>query len=89
MSIVNALGARVPVPEIVLPLGISFYTFQGMSYLLDVYLRKTAVQKNPFLVLLYIILFPQLVAGPIVNYTDVEHERVSRTHSIAGFSEGM
>ena len=89
VSIVNALGAHIPVPEIVLPLGISFYTFQGMSYLLDVYLGKTAVQKNPFLVLLYIILFPQLVAGPIVNYTDVEHELVSRTHSVAGFSEGM
>ena len=89
VSIVNDLGAHIPVPEIVLPLGISFYTFQGMSYLLDVYLGKTAVQKNPFLVLLYIILFPQLVAGPIVNYTDVEHELVSRTHSVAGFSEGM
>lgn len=89
VSAVNLLGFSFAVPEIVLPLGISFYTFQGMSYLLDVYMGRCAVQKNPFLVLLYIILFPQLVAGPIVNYTDVEKELSCREHTLAGFSEGI
>ncbi|MBE6599345.1 MAG: MBOAT family protein, partial [Ruminococcaceae bacterium] len=72
----------------VLPLGISFYTFQGMSYLFDVYMGKHKAQKNPFLVFLYIILFPQLVAGPIVNYSDVANELSEREHTIEGFSEG-
>ncbi len=89
VSTVNLLGFSFAVPEIVLPLGISFYTFQGMSYLLDVYMGRCAVQKNPFWVLLYIILFPQLVAGPIVNYTDVEKELSFRQYTLAGFSEGI
>ncbi|MBQ2724073.1 MAG: MBOAT family protein, partial [Clostridia bacterium] len=62
---------------------------QGMSYLLDIYTGKSRVQKNPFLVLLYIILFPQLVAGPIVNYSDIADELSEREHSLTGFSEGV
>ena len=89
VSIANSLGGSFTVPEIVLPLGISFYTFQGMSYLLDVYTGKSRVQKNPFLVLLYIILFPQLVAGPIVNYSDIADELSEREHNLTGFSEGV
>lgn len=89
VSIANSLGGSFTVPEIVLPLGISFYTFQGMSYLLDVYTGKSRVQKNPFLILLYIILFPQLVAGPIVNYSDIADELSEREHNLTGFSEGV
>jgi len=89
VSIINSLGGSFTVPEIVLPLGISFYTFQGMSYLLDIYTGKSRVQKNPFLVLLYIILFPQLVAGPIVNYSDIADELSEREHNLTGFSEGV
>lgn len=89
VSTLNLFGFSFTVPQVVLPLGISFYTFQGMSYLLDVYMGRCPVQKNPFLVLLYIILFPQLVAGPIVNYTDVEKELSLREHTMAGFSEGV
>lgn len=89
VTTVNGLGFSFPVPEIVLPLGISFYTFQGMSYLMDVHTGRCAVQKNPLLLLLYIILFPQLVAGPIVNYADIEQELTCRTHSLAGFSDGV
>ncbi len=88
-SVINSLGGGLTVPEVVLPLGISFYTFQGMSYLLDIYMGTQKVQKNPLLVLLYIILFPQLVAGPIVNYSDVSAELQYRTHTMEGFSEGL
>ena len=71
-----------------LPIGISFYTFQGLSYVIDVYRGDAVCQKNPLAVCLYIALFPQLVAGPIVRYTDVERELVCRSHSVSGFSEG-
>lgn len=71
-----------------LPIGISFYTFQGLSYVIDVYRGDAEVQKDPLKVCLYIALFPQLVAGPIVRYTDVERELISRSHSVEGFSDG-
>ncbi|MBQ6788730.1 MAG: MBOAT family protein [Clostridia bacterium] len=71
-----------------LPIGISFYTFQGLSYVIDVYRGDAACQKNPLAVCLYVALFPQLVAGPIVRYTDVERELVCRTHSFGDFSDG-
>ncbi len=71
-----------------LPIGISFYTFQGLSYVIDVYRGDALCQKNPLAVSLYIALFPQLVAGPIVRYTDVEKALVSRVHSVNGFSDG-
>lgn len=89
VEIANSVGFSLTVPNIVLPLGISFYTFQGMSYLFDVSSGRTKIQKNPFLVLLYITLFPQLVAGPIVNYSDVETELCARESTIEGFSEGV
>lgn len=68
-------------PEVALPLGISFYTFQAMSYMIDVYRGETKPQKNYFWLLLYVSLFPQLVAGPIVRYKDVEAEIANRTVS--------
>lgn len=88
LSLVRGLGIAVTIPEIVLPAGISFYTFQGMSYLFDVYSGKSKVQRDPFLVLLYIILFPQLVAGPIVSYSDIENELAYRRHTVGEVSEG-
>lgn len=86
-----ALAGRqlLPVREIALPLGISFYTFQAMSYVIDLYRGKTAVQKNWFRVALYVSFFPQLVAGPIVLYTQVENQLSSRSVSLTRFSYGV
>ena len=84
----HALGLPVPVPEVVLPIGISFFTFQGMSYVIDVYRRDTPPAKNPLQVALYIALFPQLVAGPIVRYTTVAEELVSRRENFDDFAAG-
>jgi len=87
-STLASVGLPVPVVSFVLPIGISFYTFQGLSYVIDVYRGDAAIQKNPLKVCLYIALFPQLVAGPIVRYTTVENELSAREHSITMFSEG-
>ena len=67
-------GTSVPVPQIRLPIGISFFTFQAMSYVIDVYRGVNPPQRNFGKVLLYISFFPQLIAGPIVKYHDVELE---------------
>jgi len=76
-------------PGIVLPIGISFYTFQAMSYLIDVFRQDAAVQKNPFNLGLYIALFPQLIAGPIVRYHDIALQIKSRTIDSASFAYGI
>lgn len=87
---VNALfGTHIAVPKIVLPIGISFFTFQAMSYVIDVYRKDVEAQKNPFYVLLYVSLFPQLVAGPIVRYRTVEKEIFERHTTAADFSDGL
>ncbi|ANX13789.1 alginate O-acetyltransferase [Fictibacillus arsenicus] len=78
--------ANEPLP---LPIGISFFTFQAMSYVIDVYRRDAAVQSNIFDLALYIALFPQLVAGPIVRYNTVADEIKKRVHSLELFSEGV
>lgn len=67
----SKLWTGLPVPEITLPIGISFFTFQGISYVLDVYRGDAQAERNPLRIALYISLFPQLVAGPIVRYTTV------------------
>ena len=85
----QALGLPLSVPEVVLPIGISFFTFQGMSYVIDVYRRDTPPAKNPLQVALYIALFPQLVAGPIVRYTTVAEELVSRRETFDDFAAGV
>ncbi len=82
------LGLPVPIPQITLPIGISFFTFQGMSYVLDVYRKDTAPERNPLLVALYISLFPQLVAGPIVRYSTVADEIRTRRETVDDFTEG-
>ena len=83
-----SLGIPVPVPEIALPIGISFYIFQSISYLIDVYRKDSDCQTNIFGLLLYIAMFPQLIAGPIVRYGTVAKEIDSRTVSSADVSEG-
>lgn len=71
-----------------LPIGISFFTFHSMSYIIDIYKKKTGIQKNPLNMILYISLFPQLVAGPIVRYSEIENEIMNRTHSLLNFVNG-
>ncbi len=75
--------------NIALPIGISFYTFQIMSYIFDVYYEKVPAQNNIFNLALYISLFPQLVAGPIVRYSLVENEIRDRNETYQDFSEGL
>ena len=71
-----------------LPIGISFYTFQVLTYTVDVYRKKAAVQKNPARLLLYVSCFPQLIAGPIVQYADVAEMLDSRPFNPSRFAEG-
>lgn len=85
----SILGTSLPVPEIMLPIGISFYTFQSMSYTIDLYMRNIPVQKNPVTFATYVTLFPQIVAGPIVRYSDVQNEIDNRTISLNLFGEGV
>ncbi len=75
--------------EVIMPIGISFYTFQSMSYVIDVYRREVKVQKNYLLLLLYVSLFPQLVAGPIVRYSTIENEIQSRKSSLDDVCYGI
>lgn len=75
--------------QIALPLGISFFTFQILSYVFDVYYQKVPVQKNFFDIALYVALFPQLVAGPIVRYSSIMNEIRTRSESWDLFSDGM
>ncbi len=72
-----------------LPIGISFYTFQTLSYTIDVYRGDAKVQKSPIRLATYVALFPQLIAGPIVRYTTVEEELSHRTHSFENFGYGV
>jgi len=88
-NIKSLSGASFDVPQIALPIGISFFTFQAMSYVLDVYRGDGEVQKNPLYVGLYISLFPQLIAGPIVRYQTVAEEISGRKETWADFSEGV
>lgn len=82
-------GVAIVVPSIVLPVGISFFTFQGLSYVIDVY-RNERLKSTSFRdVLLYIALFPQLVAGPIVRYEDVADEIKGRRHTLEQLANGL
>ncbi len=84
----NSLGLNLNAPDIALPIGISFYIFQSISYLVDVYRRETPVQKHFMDLLLYIAMFPQLIAGPIVRYGTVAHEIRARHVDAADFADG-
>ena len=87
---VNAIfGANFDLLNIALPIGISFYTFQAMSYTIDVYRDDVRVQKNIIDFGMYITMFPQLIAGPIVRYADVQDQLADRSVTTADFSEGI
>jgi alginate O-acetyltransferase complex protein AlgI len=88
-NINNLFGAVVPQTNIVLPIGISFFTFQAMSYVFDVYRGKGDVQRNPLNTALYITFFPQLIAGPIVRYETVAKEINSRVFNSGDFLRGV
>lgn len=85
----SILPFDIPEPNIGLPIGISFYTFQIISYILDAYWGKVAIQRNPLKFLMYVSLFPQLVAGPIVRYGVIEKEINNRTSTRQDISEGI
>ncbi len=82
-------GINFNLKKIALPIGISFYTFQILSYVIDLYLNKVKVQKNWFYLTLYVAFFPQLIAGPIVRYETVEEEIRERCESVEEFSLGL
>ncbi len=82
-------GLSVPLLKLVLPIGISFYTFQILSYTVDVYRGTVKAQKNPINLATYVALFPQLIAGPIVRYSDIETQLTARTHSFEKTAYGI
>ena len=84
-----AFGADFDLLNIALPIGISFYTFQAMSYTIDVYRNDVRVQRNLIDFGMYITMFPQLIAGPIVRYSDVQDQLAERSVTSADFSEGI
>ncbi len=87
---VNALlGVSIKTVTVDLPIGISFYTFQALSYVIDVYREDAKVQKNPVSFGAYVTLFPQLIAGPIVRYQDVDDQLREREHSLVMMSSGV
>ena len=88
-NISNIFSLNLPIINIMLPIGISFYTFQILSYVVDVYRKEVKVQKNIFTLATYITLFPQLIAGPIVRYQTVEKELKKRTHSLEKIYNGL
>lgn len=83
------LGLNIPLPHIALPIGISFYTFQSISYLIDVYRKQSPAQQHFGNLLLYISMFPQLVAGPIVRYDTIAREINNRSTSAEDIAEGL
>ena len=90
LSVWNGVfGARIPPAGIALPIGISFYTFQILSYVIDVYRGKSEAQRNLLSLATYISMFPQLVAGPIVRYETVREQLISRRVTVEDFAAGL
>jgi alginate O-acetyltransferase complex protein AlgI len=87
-AVLQPLGFALATPDIPLPLGISFFTFHSLSYVIDVYRRRFRANRDPVQVALYIALFPQLVAGPIVRYKTVARQLRARRHTLAQASAG-
>ena len=85
----NFFDLKIPFLNLTLPIGISFYTFQILSYVVDVYKGDIKVQKNIFILGTYIALFPQLIAGPIVRYSTIEKQLVKREHSFSKVCDGL
>ena len=89
LSVLSQEAAPLKVPQLKLPIGISFYTFQALSYIIDVHRKKVEPQKNLISLALYISLFPQLIAGPIVRYTEIEREILERNDIFDNFINGL
>lgn len=88
-NINSIFGMNINVKKVILPIGISFFTFQILSYIIDVYRKKVKVQKNIFNLGLYIALFPQLIAGPIVRYETIQEQITNRKENIDDFANGI
>ena len=88
-SLNAVMGTQFSLAKIALPIGISFFTFQGMSYVLDVYMGNARVQRNPLHIMLYISLFPQLIAGPIVRYQDISDQIDQRYCTVDALANGI
>ena len=88
-NINNLFSMNIKVKKLPLPVGISFYTFQTLSYIIDVYLKKVPVQKNIISFSTYVTMFPQLVAGPIVKYGDINKQLENRKESLDKFGDGV
>jgi len=88
-NINGLLHSNFNIPNILLPIGISFFTFQAISYVIDVYRKDGEVQKNPLNVGLYISFFPQLIAGPIVRYQTIADQLNNRKETFSDFSQGV
>lgn len=85
----GVFGTKIALLNLALPIGISFYTFQVLSYIIDIYNRKVVAQKSLIKLATYVSLFPQLIAGPIVRYADIEKELTKREHTFEKFSLGI
>ena len=88
-TVSSLTGADIPLLKLALPIGISFYTFQALSYVVDVYRGDTPAQKNWINLATYVVLFPQLIAGPIVRYTTVAEDLGTRKHSLENVALGI
>lgn len=89
-ALLGALGASpFAAPEVLLPVGISFYTFHAISYVVDVYRRQASAQKSPVHAALYMLLFPQLIAGPIIRYREIADQLARRVVSVDDFAYGV
>jgi len=89
VNINRLLPVELPVPQLALPIGISFFVFQAVSYTIDIYRGKVTAQKNISLVALYISLFPQLMAGPIIRYSTIEKQLTGRVFNRDDFLSGL
>ncbi|MGF7143348.1 alginate O-acetyltransferase complex protein AlgI [Anaerotaenia torta] len=88
-SVNSATGWTIPLQKVALPVGISFYTFQILSYTIDVYRGNTKAQRNLAYLATYVVFFPQLIAGPIVRYIDIAQALENRTHSLEKVRHGL
>jgi alginate O-acetyltransferase complex protein AlgI len=85
----NTIGRQLPLSQVYLPLGISFFTFHAISYIVDVYRRTSDARRNPLEIVLYFVFFPQLIAGPIIRYKDVAAQLGARSVTIEDFAYGV
>jgi alginate O-acetyltransferase complex protein AlgI len=89
-AVLSAAGVRpIAMPHVLLPIGISFFTFHAISYVVDVYRRDATAQKSPVHAALYLLLFPQLIAGPIIRYRDIADQLARRTVRLEDFAYGV